>query len=279
MDYGATNSSGRTPALVVGQILDAARRFGVELIDTASGYGDSEQVLAEVLDDDLDYNIVTKTPDWRGKPPEDAGRQVVAATERSLRNLKRDSVHGLLVHNAEDLVSERGDDIWLSLESMRAKGLTRNIGVSVYTSKQIDHVLHRWAPDIIQLPLNVFDQRLVRSGHVAELHSRHVKVIARSIFLQGLLLVGPDQIPIKMNGLRDCLVNFHQLVQDVGLSPLQAALAYVRDLPGVDVVVVGVTTAAEFEAVATAFEEPIGANLDWSSMAVEDETLVDPRNW
>ena len=279
MDYGVTNAGGRTSAEEIRRILDIAGRCGVEIIDTASGYGDSEQVLGEILEGDPTYKIVTKTPDWKGEPPEDAGHQVKEVFERSLKLLRRNSVYGLLVHNADDMISGRGDDIWLTLKELQDRGLIQKIGVSVYTGLQIDHVLERSRPDIIQLPLNVLDQRLQKSGHLEELRARRIQVLVRSVFLQGLLLIEPSLIPDHLSALRGSLTAFRDEARNSKLTPLEAALAYVQSLPGVDAVVVGATTIEEFESVAAAFETLTDTNLDWASLAANNEAWVDPRNW
>ena len=52
------------------------------------------------------------------------------------------------------------------MEKFRNSGLVRKIGVSVYDSDQIDHLLSEYDIDIVQLPINILDQRLINSGHL-----------------------------------------------------------------------------------------------------------------
>ena len=277
--YGVTNVIGQTSTTEVRKILEVGRRFGVDIIDTAAAYGDSEQVLGDTLDNDYPYKIVTKTPDWKGQPPEDAANRIRESFERSLCLLKRKAVYGVLVHNVEDLNSKQGDAIRIALEALKERQLTQKIGVSIYTGEQVDRVLAKWRPDIVQLQLNVLDQRFIKSGHLQRLQSSDVLVHVRSVFLQGVLLVDPQRLPEHLSALQAPLSAFQVASRRAGLTPLRAALAFVRDTRDVDTVVIGATTADEFEAAAEAFSDTRQAKLDWASFAVDDDTLVDPRVW
>ena len=61
MDYGISNMHGRTAKDELSKILQFAFKNKVDLIDTASSYGSSENVLGEVITDD-NWRFVTKTP-------------------------------------------------------------------------------------------------------------------------------------------------------------------------------------------------------------------------
>ena len=59
LDYGITNYNGQVATNEVKNILSFAKSNGVDTLDTASGYGNSEQVLGEV--GISDYQVITKT--------------------------------------------------------------------------------------------------------------------------------------------------------------------------------------------------------------------------
>ena len=48
LDYGISNTAGRTSVEEAGRILDRARMAGIDTLDTAAAYGDSEQVLGRI---------------------------------------------------------------------------------------------------------------------------------------------------------------------------------------------------------------------------------------
>jgi len=278
MDYGVTNTDGRVSLAEVSAILDEARRMGVDVLDTASNYGDSERALGRLISHDDNFRIVTKTPDWRGDPPANPGALLEAAFERSLVRLNRPDVDGLLVHCADDLLSERGVKVWSAMERLRKRGLVGRLGISVYTGTQIDRVLSEFRPDIIQLPINVFDQRLNRTGHIDRIHSAGIEIHARSMFLQGVLLAKPEGLPVHLERLQAPLRRFQLIAEAAKLTPIEATLLFARSLE-FDVVIVGVTTADQLKAITGAMESEPAKTIEWSDLAVYDENLIDPRMW
>ena len=70
--------------------------------------------------------------------------------------------------------------------------LVQKAGISIYTVEQMQKALHG-IPDIIQLPMNIADNRFI--PYLPELHKRGIEVHARSVFLQGALLEGKFGLP------------------------------------------------------------------------------------
>ncbi len=278
LDYGVTNLDGRPGTGEIAAIIDEARREGVTLIDTAASYGDSERTLGSLIGGDDQFRVVTKIPDWKGTPPTNAGEAIIDVFERSLSRLDRRSVDALLVHNAEDLLSKCGDEIWSTMVGLRDSGRVRRIGVSIYTSEQIDQILKDIRPDVVQLPLSVLDQRLDRSGHLNKLRTAGIEIHARSVFLQGVLLAHAQTFPEYLSGLRGAVARFHDMARSVDLTPLEAALAYIQSIT-VDAVIVGVTSLAQFSAVNEAMKVGVATDLNWPALAAEDVVFLDPRNW
>lgn len=280
LKYGVTNAVGQPTIPQVREILRFAASSGIGLLDTASGYGDSESVLGEALAGDADFALVTKTPDWRGTPPEDSAGAVVETLRRSLQRLRRNRVSALLVHNAEDLLSPAGPTLWRGLEEVRALGLADRIGVSIYTEDQSAAILHRHRPEIVQLPVNVLDQRLVRSGHLAHLADLGIEVHARSAFLQGTLLSEPDALAAKVAFLRAPVAAFRTAAAAASLDPVAAALAFLHSVPEITYVVVGVTALPELQEIAASYSAAATASAaNWAALAVGDARAVDPRQW
>ena len=272
LDYGVSNTAGRCPPDEVARILGMARRRGIDLLDTAPAYGAAETTLGALADDARPFRLVTKTT----RP---ALGNVRAGMALSLQQLGRSAVYGLLVHDADELLGPAGFEIEREMRALRSEGRVSKIGVSVYTGSQIDDVLSRFEPDLIQLPINVLDQRLVRGGQLKRLKDRGVEIHARSIFLQGLLLMQPEKLPAHLVGATSVLTRYRAAAQGAGLSPLAAALAFAHGIAEIDYVVAGVCSVAEFEEVAAAADASRGAELPWSDFAVQEEALINPSLW
>ncbi len=163
LDYGIANATGRTPAPEVAAILALAAERGVKVLDTAPSYGDSEAVVGRALPADQDFRIISKTRYFRLAK---IGREEVATLDSdfraSLERLGVERLYGLLLHHCDDLLAPGGERLWAAMAALKDRGLVAKIGVSVYTKRQIEAVLERFTIDLVQLPLNVLDQRLSR---------------------------------------------------------------------------------------------------------------------
>lgn len=280
MPYGISNRQGQTPHAELVAILELAGSAGIRVLDTAALYGNSESALGAALAKRHPFRIVTKTPDFRALPdPAQGAAELRKTFEHSLSSLRQPRVHGLLVHNANDLFRPGGDAIWRELEGLRSQGLVEKIGVSVYGGDQIDRILGAFAPDIIQLPVNVFDQRLVDSGHLARLKSSGVEVHVRSIFLQGLLLMAQDQIPRYFDGFKSHVAGYFGLLASAHIGKIEAALSYAVSLPFADVVLVGIACAEQLEEILRFVNSRAAQKIDFARFANNDPDLVDPSRW
>ena len=272
-DYGIVNFRGKVPAAEVAEILDLARGAGIDRIDTAPAYGDAEQVLHSCGIED--FKIITKVPKLKRDGDADLSSALVDAARRSCQSLGCQRLHGLLLHSADDLTGRDGSEIHAGLLAARDAGLVEQIGVSVYTADEIETVLDRYSVDIIQLPLSVLDQRL--RALLPRLADRGVSAHVRSIFLQGLLLCPVDKVPQGVAQLGPAIEAFRQRAARAGMQVVEAAVAFVRDLPHVDGIVVGTASVNEFRALLDAFATK--SSFDADGLAVARPDLIDPRSW
>lgn len=279
MDYGIANPDGQVSADEVGRILKLAASSGISLLDTASLYGDSEKVLGELLPPDHPFWIITKTVKCPSGEVQRADiKRILDSFRHSLERLQQPSVHGLLVHDADDLLKPGGEDLVEMLLTLRALGLVSAVGVSVYTAEQIDRVMEVVAPDIIQLPYNVLDQRLLKSRHLRHLHDAGVEIHARSAFLQGLLLMPVEQINGYFEPIMGHLRDYHAAISEAGLSPLQAALQFVLQQPEISRVIVGVCNEEHLKQIIAAASESSGS-FDYTHWFIDEPRFIDPSHW
>ena len=276
--YGVANTGGQVGPSQVEQILACAAKAGIGVVDTAAAYGESESVLGRCLPPAFDFRIVTKTLPLR-VPRVDAEdlAKVERAFESSLQRLRQPRVDALLVHHAEDLLVPGGESLYARLGDWRDAGLVNRIGVSIYDRRQLDQLLERYTFDLVQLPVNVFDQRLLRDGTLSLLQQRGIEVHARSVLLQGLLMMEPGRLPAHFGELSAHCERYDRVLKTAGVSRLSAALGFVANLPEVAVTLIGVDSVRHLEECIAAFDQ--GSNPDLSSFAVDQPALVDPRRW
>lgn len=276
LPYGVANQYGIAAPETVAAILDASRRHGIKVLDTASLYGQAETVLgANPLET---FHVISKTPRFATPSiTEEHSSQLIQFFQQSLQRLSCQEIYGLLIHHAPDLLVPGGEKLVSAMMKLKEKGVVEKLGVSVYDGEQIDAVLKVFKPDIVQLPVSVFDQRMLSNGQLERLHKEGVEIHARSVFLQGLLLMSLEKVPAYFDPIRPLLARWHANAKAQGMTLVQAALSFVRDIPYVGTVLVGVEDMGQFQACLEDFS--IKASFDASKLACNDPMFVNPALW
>jgi len=276
MDYGVSNTEGQVSLEEISRILTFAQQKLISILDTAALYGDAEERLGH---HPLDrFKVITKTPHISELlEVDEKSEAVLHSFSRSLRRLKQQSIYGLLVHRADALLEDGGDVLISALQALKAEGQVRKIGVSIYNSEQLARLLDLFLPDIVQLPINVLDQRLVQDGSIAKLKKDGVEIHARSALLQGLLVMPIRDLPAYFAPWRDHLKSWHDHCADQSVSPLQAALTYVCDVQAIDCCLIGVQSLTQLQECLAGLDS--GPRFDASDLAADDPALTNPSNW
>ena len=270
---GSVGARGRSPTDQAMEILTVAQRAGVDLLDAAVAYPGGETVLGEALRLPNSFSLMIKTA------RADRGPDFIEAEARaSLKRLGAVRGHAIVVQSAGDLFGPHGPALWDKLQDLKEQGLFEKIGVAALVSDDPTGVARRFKPDIIQAPVSLLDQRLIVSGALAEIAGLGIEVHLRSIFLQGLLFLPPDRMPLALRGSAGPLSRVRRLIAEGRSDPLQAALWFALSRPEAHHVIVGVASAAELQAViAAAASAP--PDLDWDEMALEHpEALIGGDN-
>jgi len=271
--YGVSNTRGKVQLAEAEAILRTAANAGVTTVDTAAVYGDSEEVIAGLLARLPGFKVVTKTVSVAS-----GVAAVIARAEDSSKRFGAAAAYALLIHSAGDLRTLEGEALWRALRGLQDRGLFAKVGISAYASDDPAELARRFRPDIMQVPVSVLDQGLVRSGALAELKSLGVEIHARSAFVQGAIFMAPERLPPALRYAESKLASFHGAIAAHGMTVMQAGIGFPLSVPEIDRVVVGVTSVAELsEVIATAAALP--GNVPWTDFAVIDDVLLDPRTW
>ena len=132
--------------------------------------------------------------------------------------------------------------------------------------------------DLVQLPVNILDQRLVDSGQLVKLKKYGIEVHARSVFLQGLLLMQSKDIPSWFEPIMGTLDAFHLEAKRRNISALQLALGFVQSIDMVDKVVIGVNTLKQMREIISAASIQVDTT-ELSSISINDPSFLNPANW
>ena len=194
--YGIANTEGRVSENDAKSIIERARAAGMDTLDTAIAYGDSEERLGRIGVER--WKVITKLPPFPAHQTS-VSAWVDETVSASLRRLGITRLYGLLLHSPLQLLTNIGDELFRVLTGLKEKGLTQKIGISVYNPEQIESVLQKYGVDLVQAPFNVVDRRPQTSGSLAKLKGQGIEVHTRSAFLQGLLAMPPNQRPPRLS--------------------------------------------------------------------------------
>lgn len=185
LDYGVYNKRGRIPKKEVFKILRYSFRNGINVLDTAHAYGDSEKIIGEFIRGNKSvFKIVSKLPSCHLDEVENVFNE-------SLKRLNLDKIYTYLIHNFK-CFSER-TKTWDILKRFKEQGRVEKIGFSLYFPEEIEYLFEKNIHmDIVQVPFSIFDQRF--SNILPLLKESGIEVYVRSIFLQGLILTDPDEL-------------------------------------------------------------------------------------
>jgi aryl-alcohol dehydrogenase-like predicted oxidoreductase len=242
-DYGISNERGQPGREVAREIVCGSVAGGVNCFDTARAYGESERVLGEILSDPSfpgrEVAVVTKID------PATAARgqeEVAGAIRASLETLGVGQLFCCMLHWAQSL-DHWENGLGAALLDAGGRGLIRWIGVSCYTVAEARRALDHPEVAVLQVPFNAWDQRMLVDGVFREAAACDKLVFVRSIFLQGLLLMGEGAVTTRLPFAAGVAAEWAALASEWGLSRRELA-ARVALAPGMPMVV-GAATARE----------------------------------
>lgn len=272
MQYGIANRHG-VPSFEEGvNILKLAHNAGIKTLDTAVAYGASEAVLGQLVREvPAPWEITTKIAcsgirsDWD---------RALSESEQRLGA----SPHTLMCHRVGDWLQNAPFRDWLF--HCRTEGKVVKVGVSVYTPAEAA-LAARFSPDVVQAPLSILDQRILKTGVARELGEAGVELHVRSVFLQGVLFLTDEQLNPWLAPLRPILATARALAREHGLSLGLFSLAFVNSLREVGKVIVGVERADQLSELIPSARLPLSVSVIELilQLSLPGEALIDPRRW
>ncbi len=276
IDYGINSENGQVRPEEVRSILNYAHSQNIDLLDTAPAYGNSEKVLGEA--NVQNFKVVTKTRHFDNTEISNDDIDLLKKDfSCSLVDLRQESFYGVLVHNASDLLKPGSEKLFNQLDNLKQAGKIKKIGVSVYDHKQLNSILENFDIDLVQLPFNILDKRMIDSGMLSALQSRDIEVHARSVFLQGLLLMTEQSRPDKFKRWSALWKIWHDWLNDNQITALEATIRYAISISEISKVLVGVDNVDQLKEIFSA-SSGVLPNIP-NELLTNDDDLLNPSNW
>src|SRR4051794_21783191 len=264
MNFGIATPPDEAAAMLA-RALDA----GIDLVDTADVYGESEQVVGEVLErtgrrDDVLLATKVGLPRGEGEPGRWHRREhIVASCDASLRNLRTDRIDLYQLHRPSPVVPI--EETLGVLGELVDAGKVRWIGTSTFPAWMVADaqalarqrgVAGVWE----QPPYNLLDRRA--DNELPPMCARHeIAVIPWSPLAGGILAGRYDRLDSVPHDSRAALVPMTrermneralavavavgELARERGLTTSQLSLLWAKDQPGVTAPIIGPRTLAQ----------------------------------
>ncbi len=273
-DYGISNRSGELKSTEATKILTFCRKTKIQLIDTAPGYGESENILGQNKPEF--FKFITKIPKIEHNQVS-ISKFIFSCIHKSLRKLRISKLYAVLIHNPEDLIKGYSNEAYNILSDLKQKGLVEKIGVSVYTVSELEAIQEKYKLDIVQLPLSIFDQSFLRSGWLKQLANNSIEVHVRSIFLQGLLLTESKNLDKEFSKWNNVFGVYKDWLKELNISALEACIRTVLSVQNVDHVLVGVQNVNQLKQICYfSSKKPLDMPQPFFDY---DENFLNPSKW
>lgn len=280
MTYGLGADKEKPSEETAFSILDTAMENGIDNLDTANNYGDSEAVIGRWLQKRREEKkalpwIVTKVGPFKTGSYDDLRDDILFQTEGCLKNLGMDTLDCLMIHNFEDY-ENRPDEVRRIFEEMKEQKLCKYTALSAY-SRHDYGVIAESGFDATQIPLNVFDWGQIENGGIDKIAKSGMMIFVRSVFLQGLVFHTPEDLDPRMDFCAPYLKKYLNLCKEFELKPDELALSFVLSLPGVTTAVMGCDNVKQVKDNCGLFDRTVQLSEKQMEMLHNAFRGIDPR--
>ncbi len=285
LDYGIANKIGKPEENKAFEILEYAVKNGISYFDTAYSYGNSEIIIGKFLNISKAYknkiNIITKMAPLKKKKLYE--KDINNRFFESLNRLGQESIYCYMVHDFND-IKNNSYSIAKIFFKLKSDGYIKKIGVSVYDENQIKFLLKNFGFDLIQIPINIFDQRLLKDDILLDLKKRDIEIYARSVFLQGLIFLDKNNLPLEFKSVKKYLEKISNISLKFNISKEEVALLFVNAINEIDKIVIGIEKIEQLKRnikIVNNFKNihKMKTIINFKDFLIEDENIVDPRKW
>ena len=285
MNYGITGETEKPSREYAYSMLDRAIELGVNSLDTANNYVDSEAIVGEWLRSTPKEKrplVVTKIGPFNHECKSALRDEIRRQGENCLRTLGVDSIDILMLHNFSDYAASP-DIIMEEFRRFKDEGIAKTIAISVYSYEDYFAVA-KSGFEAVQLPINIFDHTRIIDGGLKAIADAGMMIFARSVFLQGLVFIDPDELDPRMSFAEEPLRRFRALCEEFGMEPSTLAASFVLSLPGITSLVLGCQRIPQIEENAEMLDKArilTDEEMKKIKVAFEkiDERVINPKLW
>ena len=277
LDYGVANDSGKPTEDSVKEIINYLYYNGINCLDTAQEYGNSEEVIGNSTQYLKDIFVVSKVKSG------DFESSVEEKVLKSLNNLKIKSLYALLLHDSSLLYNWK-KEYAKTIDKLVDSNKIKYFGVSIYTSEEFNLAMENEKIKVIQVPFNIFDQRAILEKWFERAKEKNKLLFVRSIFLQGLLLMDKKNIPINLKTSLKYIDKFEEFCKKLNMTKNELSLSFVSSVAKDSLLLFGCDNLEQAQQNLNVFNKlKVLDNSIIKEISKEfesiDETIYNPSKW
>ena len=255
------------------KFLDANR---INLIDTASIYGNAEKIIGNHKL--KKKKIVTKIFIKNQKFSE---KYAFSLLKKNLQKLKVRKIYACLIHNIYDLEKKDRILFFQSLKYLKKSKIVEKIGFSIYSPKDLENFKNFFKPDILQIPINIFDRRFENKSFKNYIYKNKIEIHSRSCFLQGLIIdYQKRNIKFKKFKRWDFLFKrLDQFCEKLSINRMEACILYLKKNKMINYAIFGFENIEQLSVIYSLFNKNLKKLKFPKNLSSRDEKLIDPRKW
>lgn len=257
--------------LEINKIIQYSLKKNLIYFDTALSYKNVHSLIGAKIP--KDKKVITKIV--IPKNVKNHFEYIISKINKSLKDFKTKKFYALLLHNSENLENLNIEKILDALNHLKKLGKIEKFGLSIYSLRELDKYYRFLKPEIIQIPVNLFDQRLLKSKWLKILNKNKVEIHARSIFLQGVLL--KSDLPIKVSaGINKHWYKWKKWLIKNKIKSFDACMQFISQQKQIDKFVFGVDNLDQLKQV---LHYKVKKQLNFSNLSLNSEKILHPQNW
>jgi aryl-alcohol dehydrogenase-like predicted oxidoreductase len=265
--------------------LDYATQNGIYAIDTATAYGNAEEVTGEFLKKRtiareqlfLSTKLLPNILD--DVKPFEYEKVIVENIEKSLKTLHTDYIDAYYFHSSRYIFDE---EMMGALQIVKEKGLAKEVGVSIYYEEEAVKAMNNDKVQYVQTPYSVFDHRMKEIGLFDEAHRGNLQVDTRTTFIKGLIRLQENEVPEHLAKAKPILRKLDEICAETGYSRIELAIGYVKKEQGINHLVFGIRDLEQLKQDIAAFDrkvpEEVMNRLDQEFKNIDTDIVV-PSLW
>lgn len=278
LKYGINNKEEKFKTKKAKEILDICLKEDLNILDTAYAYGESEKILGE-YDNLEEFKICSKLPseDMR------KNKNIFEIFNESRQRLNKNYIDYYFLHDLKDINNNK---VIKDLIELKKKGLIGKLGVSVYEPNEIDLIIEKDYFEAVQLPLSIFDRRMIKQGKLELLKRNNIDIFIRSIFLQGLFFMDENKLPLNLLEAKKYLDIINKFINENNISLTNLIFSWFKYNDLGDYILMGIDDKKQLLENILNFKKEIDESIlnDFDGLIKnidisDDSTIIDPRKW